>query len=263
MPLIALITDFGLTDWFAGEMKGVIQAAAADVTIIDITHGIPFGDNRRAAFTLAASYRSFPPGTVFCVAVDPGACSIRKPIAADTGVYRFVGPDSGVLSWMLYNEPNAAIRAIDNSKLFRAAPRSTTFHGRDILGPVAAHLAAGVPFADVGTAVASYQRLSFPRPIIDTASITTEIIATDRFGNLITSIDASLVHLLTRAPALSLRYAEQSRPMRYAEFYQEVPSSEPLCYLGSAGFVEIAINRGSAADRFGLRDGDRVELRIG
>ncbi len=261
MNPIALITDFGVADWFAGEMKGAMLSACPGSTIVDITHDIPPGDIRCAAFTLAACYRTFPQGTVFCVVVDPGVGSRRKAIAAHTGSYLFVGPDNGVLSWALSREAPAAVRTIDNSDFFRGAAVGATFHGRDIFGPAAARCARGAPFISIGAEMTGYVTLPFPHPVVTDASITAEVLAVDRFGNAVTAIGKGLLPRL-KTSVVKLCCGEICCAISCGAFFQEVPRGEPVCYPGSAGYLEIGINGGSAAQRFGLRAGDCIELQL-
>jgi S-adenosylmethionine hydrolase len=263
MPIVALITDFGTTDWFVGEMKGAMLSAEPGITIIDITHDIPFGEIRRAAFILATSFRSFPKGTVFCVVVDPGVGSNRSALAIETHHYRFVGPDNGVLSWATGRDGAPTIHHIDNSNLLRDKTISSTFHGRDVFGPVAALLAAGLPIARTGTGVNAIEQLPFPDPRISSDCVTSEILAIDRFGNIITSIDESILPRSFYGRALRFGFAHGERLIRHGTFFQSVPEGEPLWYSGSGGFIEIGINGGSAAERFGLGAGDRVEITPG
>lgn len=261
MPLVALITDFGIADWFAGEMKGAMLSTCPGTTIIDITHHINPGDIRGAAFTLAACYRTFPERTVFCVVVDPGVGSSRKAICADSGRYLFVGPDNGVLSWALEHESTATVRTIDNSDFFRNTAVSPTFHGRDIFGPAAACLAHGTPMVTIGAETADYLTIPFPRPEETGTAIRTEILTIDRFGNAVTSIGPKQRERL-HGKKVQLSTSHGSFPVVYAEFFAAVPRGEALCYFGSAGYLEIGVNGGSAAERFSLTAGSRVELLL-
>ena len=262
MSLVALITDFGISDWFAGEMKGAMLSACPGTTIIDITHHISPGDVRSAAFTLAACYRTFPERTAFCVVVDPGVGSDRKAICADSGRYLFVGPDNGVLSWALSQESTMTVRTIDNSDFFRSEAVSATFHGRDIFGPVAAHLAHGTPPVTIGEVITDYVTIPFPQPTAGSASITADILTVDRFGNAVTSIGQDERPLL-HGREVRLSTGDSEYRLVYDEFFAAVPPHEPLCYYGAAGYLEIGINGGSAAQRFGLTAGSRVELLLG
>lgn len=160
---IALITDFGIADYFVAAMKGSILSIHPSVSIIDITHEIPNHDIRAAAYTLAACCLDFPAGTVFTVVVDPGVGTDRRAIAVAAGGYYFVAPDNGVLSWALENMPDASAVELTN-KLYFGPRRSTTFHGRDIFAPVSAHFALGVPLDEFGPAVTDLVRLDFRSP---------------------------------------------------------------------------------------------------
>src|SRR6185437_8130238 len=158
MNIITLTTDFGLADWFAATMKGVILSIQPDAHIVDMTHDIRPGDIRAGAFALAAGCRFFPKATIHVAVVDPGVGSERRAIAVRTSDYFFVGPDNGVLSLALAGENIKAIHRITNERLFRH-PISNTFHGRDIFAPVAGHLSKGLPVRRLGPAMKSFVRL--------------------------------------------------------------------------------------------------------
>src|SRR6266567_2035307 len=158
MRVITLTTDFGLSDWFVGSMKGVIFRINPRTTVVDLTHDLPPGDIRAGAFALAAAYRYFPKGTIHVAVIDPGVGTKRRAIAAQTADYFFVGPDNGVLSWALQRERIKAIRALENKTYF-LQPLSQTFHGRDIFAPVAAHLTAGLAIRKLGRAVSAFVHL--------------------------------------------------------------------------------------------------------
>jgi len=249
MPIIALTTDFGSSDWFVGSMKGVILGINPQVTIVDLTHEIPAGDIRAGAFALAASYKCFPRLTVHCAVVDPGVGSERAPIAVKTSDYWFVGPDNGVLSFALAQEKVREVRRLDNDEYFRK-PVSHTFHGRDIFAPAAAHLSNGVPMNSLGSEVNEFVRVAWPQVNIDGGVTHGQVIYIDRFGNCITNISsvASNVRVAGRIEC----------PVK--KFYQEVPSGQPLAMMGSTGFLEIAVNGGHAAKALGLKLGDVVEV---
>ncbi len=192
MQLITLTTDFGLTDWFVGTMKGGILGIAPRAAIVDITHEIPAGDIRAGAFALWASCRFFAKGGVHVVVVDPGVGSERKAIVAETDNYFFVGPDNGVLSWALTKERIKTIRALENEHYF-LHPTSRTFHGRDIFAPVAAHLASGAPTRKLGPILKDFVRLPWPKPKRGRNRIEGEVVYIDRFGNAITNLECSLL----------------------------------------------------------------------
>jgi S-adenosylmethionine hydrolase len=257
MSIIALITDYGKSDWFAGEMKGAIAGIAPAATIIDITHDIEPGNVKSAAFSLLASYKTFPAGTVFCVVVDPGVGTSRAPLAIKSGAIFFIGPDNGVLSWALRNEPDCEVRRIEYPDLL---PReiSSTFHGRDIFGPVAAHIAAGAGMEKTGPVISSMIEIPWPSPTREHDRIIGSIVYIDRFGNAITTIDKHSLNTLTDASHVKLQKYGTELPL--CTHFQQVPTGQGLSYLGSSGYLEIAINNANAAAIFGLHIGDTISV---
>ena len=256
--LITLTTDFGTKDWFVGTMKGVMLGICPEASIVDVSHDISHGDIRGGAFALAASYQYFAPGTIHLAVVDPGVGGNRAAILVQTAEYFFVGPDNGVLSWALRQEKIKAIRKLENEKYFLRSI-SQTFHGRDIFSPVAAHLAKGVPVEKFGPAQKQLVTLLWPKPQRTRKEVTGEILYVDRFGNAITNIRSEFLDGFDRENCqVILRRKAIARLKRY---YEEVPPGEAACVTSSSGFLEIAINGGSAAERLKLKVGDAVEVR--
>jgi S-adenosylmethionine hydrolase len=260
VSIITLTTDFGVADWFVGTMKGVILGLQSRAQIVDITHEIPAGDIRAGAFALAVSNGFFPKGTVHVAVVDPGVGSRRRAIAVQTVNYFFVGPDNGVLSFALAREKIKAVHQITNEQLY-LRPVSNTFHGRDIFAPVAANLSKGLPLRKVGASIKEFAKLSWPEPKRTANSIQGEIAYIDRFGNAITNIHST---------ALTARFEDAcevvikgKRLCALQPFYMAVPSGDPVAMPGSSGFLELAVNGGSAAKRFNLKVGERVVVRGG
>jgi S-adenosylmethionine hydrolase len=253
MAIITLTTDFGTRDWFVGSMKGVILGINPQAQIVDITHEIPAGDVRTGAFALAASYRCFPRLTVHVAVVDPGVGSERNAIAVRTADYFFVGPDNGVLSLALAQEKVLEIRRIENASLLRQ-PVSHTFHGRDVFAPAAARLTQGVLFDSLGGKLDDYARLDLSQPKVVGGVWRGEIIYIDRFGNCITNLRA-----LAKSAGKARVAGKLECPV--GRIYQDAPPGQPVALVGSTGFLEIAINTGNAAQSFGLKIGDVVEVR--
>jgi hypothetical protein len=260
VSVITLTTDFGTRDWFVGAMKGVLAGIAPKAKVIDLTHDLPLGDIRGGAFALAASWRYFPKGTVHVAVVDPGVGSRRKAIAVQTANAVFVGPDNGVLSWTLAKEKVKAIHALENQAYF-LKPVSRTFHGRDVFAPVAAHLSRGVPIRKLGSPLKDFVRLDWPEPRVRRDGFEGEVVYIDRFGNAITNLQGGL--LRGSAGASCEIYARHRRVCPLRTFYQSVPPKTPVAIVGSSGFLEIAINGGSAEKLLGVRIGTRVVLRPG
>ncbi|MDQ3181688.1 MAG: SAM-dependent chlorinase/fluorinase [Acidobacteriota bacterium] len=187
-PIIALLTDFGTKDYFVGAMKGVILSINPGAKIIDITHEIPPQDISSGSFTLRACYKNFPSETIFVAVVDPGVGSNRKAIICETKNHLFLAPDNGLLSFIFDEAATFRVYKLENEKFFKH-PVSSTFHGRDIFAPVAAHLSNGLKANEFGSEIYDFVRFeeNKPRKVSD-KGIEAEIIHTDRFGNLITNL---------------------------------------------------------------------------
>ncbi|MFN6963807.1 MAG: S-adenosyl-l-methionine hydroxide adenosyltransferase family protein [Pyrinomonadaceae bacterium] len=256
MPVVALLTDFGTSDYFVAAMKGRILSIAPSAQIVDITHDVPPQDVRAAAFILRSCYRDFPADTVFVCVVDPGVGSARRALAVEFDGRKFVAPDNGLLTFIL-KRGGAAIRHLNNTELF-APSISSTFHGRDVFAPAAAHLALGVAIEDAGPAVDGPALLAEPEPSIsDDGRVIGQVIHIDRFGNLVTNL---LPALLTDGSELRVSGRTISR---FVDHYAEADPLEVIGITGSAGLIEISSNMGSAADLLGARVGDEVVLTGG
>ena len=164
-PVIALLTDFGLRDHYAGTMKGVVLGICPDVTFVDISHDVAAHDVRGGALELVASYRYFPAGTIFLVVVDPGVGSARRGLAAEAGDYKFVAPDNGVLTAVFDEHPPRRVVELNERKYARPTV-SRTFEGRDRFAPAAAWLAKGIDLAAFGRSADPILRLDIPRPTV-------------------------------------------------------------------------------------------------
>ncbi|HYG08638.1 MAG TPA: SAM-dependent chlorinase/fluorinase [Pyrinomonadaceae bacterium] len=262
--LITLLTDFGTADYFVGALKGVILSASARARIVDITHEIPAHDVAAGAFTLLAAYGSFPPGTIHVAVVDPGVGSARRPLLISTQSHFFVGPDNGLFSYVCEREQDVRIYHLTNEKFFRA-PVSATFHGRDIFAPVAAALSSDVPPEAFGELIADPVQLAPLAPLReDGAGWSAAIIHIDRFGNLITNITRRELagEEFRDGAKLELGGREISS---FRQFYAAAAgggaTGELFAIWGSAGFLEIAANRASAAELLRAERGQQVRVK--
>jgi S-adenosylmethionine hydrolase len=247
---IVLLSDFGYSDPFVGVMKGVIAGIAPKARVIDLCHEIAPQDVRSAAFHLRASAPFFPKGSLFVAIVDPGVGSSRKVLWARTAKHEFLAPDNGLLSWIA--EPILEWREVSNSKLW-LSPVSTTFHGRDIFAPVAAHLARGKAPRTLGPSAKPSLELPFPRPRIEGGKVVGEIIGFDRFGNAVTSIPREAV-----GDAACIRFGDADLGPISATFAGQ-PEGSVIAVVGSAGFVELAVRNGNFAKHLKAAVGDLVE----
>jgi len=258
-PVIALLTDFGTRDHYAGTMKAVVLGICPDATLVDITHDIPPHDMMTAALELAASYKYFPAGTIFLVVVDPGVGSTRRGIAVDTGDHRFVAPDNGVLTAVLKETP--AKRVVELTERRYARPTvSRTFEGRDRFAPAAGWLAKGVDLSALGRSAGTIQQLEIPSPEVGDGTLSGEVLRVDRFGNLVTNIDRKMFEKFTHAGSIEI-CAAAHRIARLVATYAEAAPGEACALFGSTDHLEIAVNAGSASDQLSLARGAPVTVR--
>lgn len=259
MSLITLTTDFGLADSYVGAMKGVILGIDSTATIVDISHDIAPQDVQEAAYVIYTAYPYFPPDTIHVVVVDPGVGSRRRVIALRAAQACFVAPDNGVLSYVLAREGMKEAVSLTHSRYHRPTV-SHTFHGRDIFAPVAAHLARGVPLAELGEPLAEIVTFSLPQPqVLPDGEVIGHVLHVDRFGNLILDVREGDFIL---GEGLVLEVAGRHiRGLRRT--FTDVPAGELVAYVGSSGHLEIALREGNAAQSLGMERGDKILLREG
>jgi len=260
---VTLLTDFGLEDAWVGIMKGVILGINPEARIVDISHRIPPQDTAVAAWTIAAAYPYFPRGSVHVIVVDPGVGSDRQIICARRDDHIFVAPDNGVLSVVLKPGSEADdIRFVKNRDLY-LEPVSNTFHGRDILAPVGAHLSLSADITATGPAAdaADLTWLELPEAAMTRSGVLRgTVILVDHFGNLITNIDrAALEAFLPGTAGGQLEIsAGGCRIAGLSESYAQARADRPLAIFGSMGYLEIAIFGRNAGRELSLSRGDEV-----
>jgi S-adenosylmethionine hydrolase len=255
MAVIALTTDFGLADPYVGVMKGVLATRAPGATVIDVTHGIPPQDILAGALVLRYAAPYFPPGTIHLAVVDPGVGGSRRPICIETDTALFVAPDNGLCSLAA---PPARIRRVVHlvDERFFLSPRSTTFHGRDVFAPVAAALATGTPVEALGPAITDPVRLTLPAVETAPGRLSGVVLYVDRFGNLVTNIDAAALAAFPCREVSTTIADVQVRGIATA--YADVERGALLAVVGSFGLLEIARRDGSAAAALGVGVGAPV-----
>jgi len=250
--IVTLLTDFGLADTYVGQVKGAILAVAPGATLVDLSHGVEPQDVRGGAFLLWAAVGAFPPGTIHLAVVDPGVGSGRRALAArSAGGHLLVGPDNGLLGPAL-DLLGGAIACVELSvpRYWRPRP-SATFHGRDIFGPVAGHLAAGASLEALGPPATVSHPFRLPTPELHGEQLVGEVVHVDRYGNLVTNLRADTV-----APGGAVAIAGR-RVERRAHYAAAAPGGL-LALEGSAGLIEISARDGSAAAPRGVTRGARV-----
>jgi len=257
MRPIFFLSDFGLEDPYAGVVRAVLEERAPGARVADLAHALPPGDLRRAAYALFEAVPYLPEGAVVLAVVDPGVGTGRRAIAA-LGRRWYVGPDNGLfsLAWLLDPPKRAFLlegvappRPKGVEPLPGWHPGAHTFHGRDRFAPAAAHLALGLPPEALGPEVSPKGLLRLPLAL--SPGPWGEVLTFDRFGNAITTLLA--------AP-LGGWVEVAGRRVRVLRTFGEAAEGEALAYLGSAGLLEVAVNRGNAREALGLREGMPVRL---
>ena len=259
-PIITLLTDFGLKDPYVASMKGVILRINPRCTLVDITHQVNSHDIEEGAFILANTYSTFPRDTIHLSVVDPGVGSPRKPILLVTENYFFVGPDNGLFTMALRRETVRQAVALTNPRFFLPQV-STTFHGRDIFAPVAAHISLGVKPKTFGKEVRSWKVLSFQRPAMRKGKWVGEIIHVDAFGNLVTNIDQDWLFQFAKGRSFLITVGGKDI-QGLKRGYWEGKGNEPMAVLGSGGLLEISIREGNARKMLKVEKGDPIQISL-
>lgn len=255
MPIITLTTDFGAGSHYVAQMKGVLLSEAPTATLIDLSHEVPPQDIRSAARLLEQGTPRFPTGTVHLVVVDPGVGTDRPIVAVEAGGQRYVGPDNGLFGW-IGDWPDTVV-AIDAERL-GIDGCSATFHGRDIMAPVAARLSTGIDLQDLGEPHEAL--VTLPReadPIKNGKSIRGVVVEVDRFGNLITNVPAGMLSKTPRDSRLRVSCGEhETYGLQYT--YGDHPPHTLVALVGSGGMLELAIVNGDAAAMLRAGEGAAV-----
>jgi S-adenosylmethionine hydrolase len=270
--VITLTTDFGLADGYVAAMKGVILGINPEAQLVDISHAIRPQNIPEAAFVLSTVYSYFPKCTVHLVVVDPGVGTRRRGIILKTSTAYFVAPDNGVLSYVVQDysgkemgqdnkqsaglPPGLEAVSITRPQLWRS-PVSTTFHGRDIFAPVAAHISLGLPLRDFGETLSAISLLPLPAPHPDKdGALVGSILHIDSFGNLITSIKSRDLPEPRQKVTVEIRgQLITGLSTTYAE------GDGLLALIGSSDYLEISLKTGSAHAFTGAKVGDAVRIR--
>jgi len=263
-PTIALLTDFGWNDPYAGAVQGAILSINPDARIITITHEAPNYDIREASYILATAAKQFPAGTIFLAVVDPGVGGSRRPVIVETldGKF-FVGPDNGIFTDVIRSLGFKRAVEINNVLWFRRGAISNTFHGRDIFAPAAARLSQGKKITDAGPEISDPVLLGRAPAELTERGITGEMIHNDHYGNLITNIPAPHLAKSGWRAGMDLEFSvrEQTVSAKFVERFNSVPQGEFLLIINGQGLLELARNMASAADSLKASAGDSVLVR--
>ena len=267
-PVITITTDFGTEDGYVPAMKGTMLDICPEARFVDITHEISPQDVMEAAFVLRTAYPYFPDDAVHLVVVDPGVGTDRRAVALRANDQWFVGPDNGVFPLVLNQAPFEAAVELNDPAFWRSDVPSTTFHGRDIFAPAAAHLAAGRSVNEIGTPLDTLEPLRWAAPSADAQTVQGWVMHIDHFGNCITNIRRSALAeaagLNAAAPLEAIPplkvYTGNTVLHELQPTYGAVPEGDPLLLFGSTDHLEVAANGGNAAELLDIRKGDSVRL---
>jgi S-adenosylmethionine hydrolase len=257
--IITLTTDYGTDDHLVGTLKGVILRINPEATIVDITHNVAPFDLLDAALAIGSAYPYFPPRTIHVVVVDPGVGTERRPLLVTAENQYFVAPDNGVLSVVYEREHNVVARNVTAEHYF-LQPVSKTFHGRDIFAPIAAWLSKVWQTASMGEEITDHKKFALPKPKATDGVVKGIVMRVDTFGNLVTNFR------MEDLPESALTNGEVKFQVGTQAVSRMVPTfasgnaGEPVAYLGSAGYVEIAVNKGNASRTLSIGRGTAVVL---
>jgi S-adenosylmethionine hydrolase len=261
LSIVTLITDFGTRDYYVGAMKGVLLGIAPSVQVVDVTHDIEPQDVAHAAFTLQQILYAYPRDTVHVVVVDPGVGSDRRIILGRYAGRYVIAPDNGLVTFVHGDGSPDILRILENRRYWNRTV-SSTFHGRDVMAPVAAHLASGVSPDEFGPQTDRVELLPIPvRAECVGGCLTGCVLCVDRFGTLVTNIHRDQLAGLGdggHVPDVSVE-GEPIGPVRTT--FSDVAVGMPVAFLGSADRLEIAVNRGRACDHFGGVGSSRIVVR--
>lgn len=255
--VITLTTDFGLRDYYVSAMKAVMLGIAPEARLIDVSHDIPSQDIMAGSWVLKNSALLFPSKTVHTVVIDPGVGTERHPIALQVEDQYFVGPDNGIFSLLTSDRDYRAV-CLTKQQYLRDSP-SNTFHGRDIFAPAAAHLSRGVPLEELGEPLDELVSYRWMQPIADKDGVQGTVIHIDKFGNLITNIPQELIKEVVEGKEVKI-YIGNVILNDISNTFGSVAEGEPVAYIGSAGMLEIGINKGDAEEMLGVQKGAQISL---
>ncbi|MGI0149143.1 MAG: SAM hydrolase/SAM-dependent halogenase family protein [Thermoplasmata archaeon] len=263
--ILTFTTDFGTSDTYAGQMRGVVLSVVPEATLVDLSHDVPAHDVAAGAYVLQTGYSVFPMGTIHIAIVDPGVGTSRRGIAVRTERYIFIAPDNGILTRVLEEDPPREAYVLEASH-YRRPSVSATFEGRDVFAPAAAWIARGVPISNLGPPAGEIVRLPVHRsPIESGVTVRARVLLVDRFGNVTLDLPRRYLEAALRDPGAVVRIhvsTPRGQVNAFCGTYAEAPGADPFLVWNSADHLEVAVRNGRAADKLGLAAGDDVEVVI-
>ncbi len=260
-PLIALITDFGDVDAYVPQMKGAIYSIYPNAQVVDLTHRLQSFNIFETSYLLNKATNTLPAHAIICAVVDPGVGSNRKGIAFQTSTgHIYVGPDNGIFTHVLKTQGMTRAVVLDNPDYYLRPEPSATFHGRDIFGPVAAHLAKGVPLDKIGSPFTELTTIELQRPVKVGNKINGQIVHIDHYGNVITNIQRSDLPDAFENKLIKMIYKKRTLTLPVVSTYAEAPEKRLFALFNSDNELELAIKQNSAAKTIKPTIGDDIAL---
>ena len=263
--ILTFTTDFGTSDTYVGQMRGVVLSVAPEAILVDLSHDVPAHDVPAGAYVLQTGYSVFPNGTIHVAIVDPGVGTPRRGIAVRTERYTFIAPDNGLLTRVLEEDPPLEAYVLEASH-YRRPSVSATFEGRDVFAPAAAWIARGTPISNLGQPAGELVRLPVHRPEIEPGvAFRTRVLLVDRFGNVTLDLPRRYLEAELRDPGAFGRIrvcTPRGQVSGFCRTYGEGPDADPFLVWNSADHLEVAVRNGRAADKLGLTAGADVEVVI-
>ena len=261
---ICLFTDFGWEDSYVAQLKGAIITIDPNARLLDLTHSVAPYNITEGAYLLDQCAEEFPAGTIFVAVVDPGVGTDRDPILIETTKEKyFVGPDNGLFAQVIQSEGLLHAWKLDKPAYYRAGEGSHTFHARDIFGPVAAHLAAGVDPNNLGSEIKTIGTAAAAEPVFNGGVIDAQVQHIDRYGNIILNVKSGgdLAAMLKEGTLVKISIGHQSYSAPFVKTYGEVEKGRLLLLFGNSGQLEIGVNQGSAAHQIRVEPGTSLYLK--
>jgi S-adenosylmethionine hydrolase len=259
LPIITLLTDFGVGSPYVAQMKGAILSLNPRAALVDITHAISPQDIAQGAWVLAEVADSFPAGSIHVAVVDPGVGSEREIVYAEIAGRHYIAPDNGLLGRLAARTPPSRIVALTERRFWQPHV-SATFHGRDIMAPVAARLSLGLDAGELGAQRQSLVRLAEPEVRILPNKIEGRVRSIDSFGNLLTDITAEMLSGAPTDERVQI-CCDEHETQGIFRTYSDQPEMTLMALIGSGGYLELAIVGDSAAVMLGVRVGTPVTIQ--
>jgi len=261
---ICLFTDFGWDDSYVAQLKGVIVTIDPNARLLDLTHSVAPYNVTEGAYLLDQCAAEFPAGTIFVAVVDPGVGTDRDPILIETAREKyFVGPDNGLFAQVIQSEGLLHAWKLDKPEFFRGGELSRTFHGRDIFGPIAAHLAAGTSPERLGTELKALEVAAPPEPSYNGGLINAQVLHVDRYGNIILNLKmgSDLAAKFKEGTLVRITAGRENFSAPLVKTYSEVDKGRLLLLFGSSGNLEISTNQASAVRQIHVEAGANIFLK--